>query len=221
MNDELDLDRVLLPGKNITAGSFRFFIAGQRWEWSDAVAAMHGYAPGEAVPTTDLLLSHKHPDDKTAVAATLARTLKTGEPFSGRHRIIDTAGEVHHVVVVGQQMLDETTGQVIGTSGFYLDVSDSHHDDVQAALDQALPELARARAAIDQAKGALMLIYGVSSEQAFDVLVWRSQETNTKLRTVAEHLIEAMRTDLQIPGELRSAFDHLLLRRPAEPSGGN
>ncbi|WP_156665241.1 hypothetical protein [Rhodococcus phenolicus] len=39
MNDELDLDRVLLPGKNVKVGSLRFFVAGQRWQWSDVSRA--------------------------------------------------------------------------------------------------------------------------------------------------------------------------------------
>lgn len=64
-----------------------------------------------------------------------------------------------------------------------------------------------------------MLIYGISAERAFDVLVWRSQETNTKVRTLAEHLVASMRSDLQIPTDLRSSFDHLLIgRSPSSPT---
>jgi hypothetical protein len=43
---------------NIGVGAFRFWFVGQRWEWSDEVALMHGYEPGSVVPTTELLLSH-------------------------------------------------------------------------------------------------------------------------------------------------------------------
>lgn len=39
-------------------GSFRYVINDDRWEWSDAVARMHGYAPGSVTPTTELVLSH-------------------------------------------------------------------------------------------------------------------------------------------------------------------
>lgn len=154
MDDNADRDQILTSGAGATVGSFRLLFAEQRWEWSDAVAAMHGYAPGEIAPTTELILAHKHPDDKIAVTENLERTLQTGVPFSSSHRIIDTSGRVHHVVVVGARLLEDVTGEVIGTSGFYIDVSDRHRDDVQAALDEALPELVRARAAIEQAKGA-------------------------------------------------------------------
>ena len=50
--------------ENVSVGAFRFWFIGQRWEWSDEVALMHGYEPGSVVPTTELLLSHKHPEDR-------------------------------------------------------------------------------------------------------------------------------------------------------------
>ncbi len=59
------------------AGSFRFLFADQHWEWSPEVERMHGYGPGEVVPTTELVLSHKHPDDHSHVAATLEEIVRT------------------------------------------------------------------------------------------------------------------------------------------------
>lgn len=100
-----------------TVGSFRFLLVDQRWEWSAEVARMHGYEPRDVVPTTELILAHKHPDDKPEVATLIERVIRDGHPFSSRHRIIDTKGSVHHVVVVGDRLLDETA-EVIGTVGF-------------------------------------------------------------------------------------------------------
>src|SRR5690349_7168362 len=96
-----DLERVIGTGKPQSVGSFRFWFADQRWEWSDEVAALHGYEPGTVEPTTELLLEHKHPDDREQVATTIARSIEQAEPFCSRHRIIDTSGAVHHVIVVG------------------------------------------------------------------------------------------------------------------------
>jgi hypothetical protein len=45
------------------AGWYRFYFADERWEWSTQVAQIHGYEPGSVTPTTELVLSHKHPDD--------------------------------------------------------------------------------------------------------------------------------------------------------------
>ncbi|MDT2004801.1 ANTAR domain-containing protein [Rhodococcus opacus] len=217
---EVSLDDVFGFGAPQRVGSFRFFLDGQRWEWSDAVARMHGYQPGTVTPTTDLLLSHKHPDDHRQVAAILSRMVADGEPFSSKHRILDTAGRVHHVVVVGDRMVDEA-GQVIGTSGFYIDITEAQETEVQESVDEVVAELARSRAVIEQAKGALMLVYGITAERAFDVLTWHSQETNTKLRAIAEHLVTAFAGGLDTPDEFRRRFDHLLLSSPEPESGSS
>jgi len=191
-------------------GSFRFFLDGQRWEWSGAIARMHGYQAGEVTPTTELLLSHKHPEDHPHVARVLDRMVTDAEPFSSKHRIIDTAGKVRHVVVIGGRLHDDT-GQVIGTTGFYIDITDSHQNDVNDSVDEAVAELAQSRAVIEQAKGALMLVYGITADRAFDILTWRSQQTNTRLRTIAEQFVAGL--DNLEPGDagLRRRVDHLLL----------
>ena len=85
------------------AGSFKYDAREDRWEWSDEVAVMHGYEPGTVTPTTELVLSHKHPDDKPTVAQLIEQVRRLGIPFSSRHRIIDTAGKIHVVVVVGDR----------------------------------------------------------------------------------------------------------------------
>ncbi|MFE3289177.1 PAS and ANTAR domain-containing protein [Rhodococcus sp. NPDC059234] len=200
---------VLISGRLTRVGSFRFLFEGQRWEWSDAVARMHGYGPGQITPTTELLLAHKHPDDRDGVAALLERVLRDGEPFSSRHRIIDTSGRVHHVVVVGDRIMAD--GHAIGTAGFYVDVTDSVDADTDRTIAESLPELIESRADIEQAKGALMVVYGVSADRAFDVLTWCSQQANVKLRVIAEKIVATLPTAIDLPGGLRDRFDHILL----------
>lgn len=199
-------------------GSFRFYFVGQRWEWSDEVARMHGYEPGAVQPTTELLLSHKHPDDRLHVQDLLDHALHAGESFSSRHRFLDTRGEVHDVIVLADRMLDED-GTVIGTAGYYIDLTDTFDEARQEVLSEQLPALFEARAVIEQAKGALMVVYRISADQAFRVLQWRSQETNTKLRALATQVVEEL-TALPPAATLQSQFDHLLLtahERVGEP----
>ncbi len=184
-------------------GRFRFYIDGQRWEWSENVERLHGYEPGTVTPTTELLLSHKHPDDRPQVAAVLDK-VADGEPFSSRHRIIDTAGRTHWVIVIGDRMLDEV-GRVIGTSGFYVDYTDTMQSDITAAVSK----VAETRAEIEQAKGLLMAAYGISADRAFDILVWRSQETNVKVRDLARRFLAAMAGTLT--AGTRMQVDHALL----------
>nr|WP_082359807.1 PAS and ANTAR domain-containing protein [Rhodococcus opacus] len=212
----MERDELLGRGAPPQGGSFRFFLADQRWEWSDPVARMHGYQPGDITPTTELLLSHKHPDDQPQVAALFEKMIHAGEPFSSKHRIIDTDRRIHHVIVVGDRMLDESN-RVIGTSGYYIDVTEALETDIRESLDEAVAELAKSRAVIEQAKGALMLAYGISSERAFGILTWRSQETNTKLRTLAERFIKALTAEAVLSESFRARFDHLLLTAHQHP----
>ncbi|WP_293341300.1 PAS and ANTAR domain-containing protein [Mycobacterium sp.] len=208
--------------QHLNVGAFRFWFVGQRWEWSDEVARMHGYEPGAVVPTTKLLLSHKHPDDRAHVQELLDYALQSEESFSSRHRFIDTAGDVHDAIVVADRMLDES-GAVLGTEGYYIDLANTFDAARQEVLDAALPDLFENRAAIEQAKGVLMYVYRVSADQAFRVLQWRSQETNVKLRALAKQLLAEV-SILEAPtAALQSQFDHVLLtvheRIPPEPVG--
>lgn len=192
------------------AGSFRFRFADRHWEWSDEIARMHGYPPGGVTPTTELLLAHLHPEDHDRVAGLLDRSAELARPFSSRHRIVDTEGEIHHVVVVADRLPD-ADGAIIGTAGWFVDVTGTLATHRRETLDEQLPELYAARAVIEQAKGALMLVYGVSPEQAFRVLSWRSQETNTKLRALATRLLADFGTLGPHTADVRARFDHLLL----------
>jgi GAF domain-containing protein len=57
-------------------------------------------------------------------------------------------------------------------------------ENMKAALDS--------RAEIDQAKGVLMAMHSISSEEAFRLLARQSQDTNTKLRDVARSLLDTV-----------------------------
>lgn len=195
---------------DLRAGGFRFWFLGQRWEWSDELARMHGYEPGSVTPTTELVLSHKHPEDRRHVQELLDHALHFGGSFSSRHRFVDTQQREHNVIVLADRMYDDS-GAVIGTEGYYVDLSDTLDQARRAALDESLPDLFEARAAIEQAKGALMLVYRVDADQAFKLLQWRSQQTNTKLRALAAALVADLGAVEFNTDVLRRRFDHLLL----------
>jgi hypothetical protein len=204
------LEQALAGGSPQRVGWFRFYFADERWEWSEQVQLMHGYEPGTVTPTTELVLSHKHPDDYQQVAATLEEMRRSHRTFSTRHRIIDTKGAVHSVVVIGDQLYDER-GELVGTHGFYVDVTPSD-EFTEELVSAAVAEIAENRAAIEQAKGMIMLIYRVSADAAFELLKWRSQETNIKLRILAEQLLAdfaGLAYEETLPP--RATFDHLLL----------
>ncbi|HEX3547332.1 MAG TPA: PAS and ANTAR domain-containing protein [Mycobacterium sp.] len=205
------VQHALAGGAPQRVGWFRFYFADERWEWSPQVERMHGYEPGSVHPTTDLVLSHKHPDDYGQVAATLEEIRRTSGAFSTRHRIIDTRGGVHHVVVVADQLHDDG-GAVVGTHGFYVDVTPSIREVHDEVVTEAVAEIAELRSGIEQTKGMLMLIYRINADSAFELLKWRSQETNTKLRVLAEQVAEdflGIQYDEVLPA--RTVYDRLLL----------
>ena len=80
-------------------------------------------------------------------------------------------GDVRDVVVIGERFHDKT-GEIVGTQGFYLDVTPSAKQR-QESITEALAEIADHRAAIEQAKGVLMCVYGIGPDAAFDILKWR------------------------------------------------
>ncbi|MBP1822531.1 ANTAR domain-containing protein [Mycobacterium sp. OAE908] len=200
-----DLDKALLGGTPQRVGRFEYRYDTDSWIWSDTVARMHGYEPGEVVPTTELVLRHKHPDDLVRVKALLKRS---SAPFSSRHRIRTVSGEVRSVVVVGEIVTD-TDGDVVATRGFYIDVTESVDEELQRELGDKLDVIVADRAVIEQAKGMLMAVYNVDANAAFDILRWRSQELNIKLHHVARGVVEkvpALLTDSS-----RGPVDHFLM----------
>lgn len=209
-SDSSATELALAGGLRQPVGWYRYYFADERWEWSPEVEKLHGYEPGTSHPTTELVLEHKHPDDLESVTASLAEIRRTRAPFSTRHRIITVANDVREVVVIGERMLDEA-GQLIGAHGFYIDVTpDAQVRD--AAITEAVSEIADHRAIIEQAKGVLRMVYRIDSDAAFGVLKWRSQETNVKLRVLAEQLMSDF---AQLGGgetlPPRTTFDRLLM----------
>lgn len=206
-----DLDLTPAGSTPQRVGAFRHHFDDQRWEWSPQVAQMHGYDPGTVTPTTELILSHKHPDDYAQVAAALEESRRTHQSWSTRHRIVDTRGRIHHVVVVGAQLRDDT-GEVIGMDGFYIDLTPAddraHEDRVTAAV----AEITENRGVIERTKGMLMVVYRIDEAAAFELLKWRSQQSNVKLRLLAEQIAaDFLAMDYTDGMPARAVYDQLLL----------
>jgi hypothetical protein len=136
---------------------------------------------------------------------------REGIPFSSRHRIIDTAGDIHVVVVVGDRWYAADDGEMVGTVGFYVDITDEFNADVRHCLDKVVATITARRPVINQAIGMLLLAYSVPADRAFEILAWRSQETNVKLRDIAMRLVEQMTAASLLSSDRASQFDHMLL----------
>jgi ANTAR domain len=111
--------------------------------------------------------------------------------------------------VVGDQLYNGHS-EVVGTHGFYVDVSPLADQEREDLVTAKLAEITEQRASIEQAKGMLMVIYGISDTAAFDLMKWLSQEANVKLRLLAEQITEDFRS-VGPTLTSQSEFDHLLL----------
>jgi ANTAR domain/PAS fold len=172
---------------------------------------MHGYEPDEVQPTTELVLSHKHPEDLAHVKALLQQS---SAPFSSRHRIRTTTGEIRRVVV-GAAVTDPS-GRTVATRGFYVDITEAFYADLQQEVGDELQVIVGHRAIIEQAKGMLMAVYDVSAEAAFNILKWRSQELNVKVHDVAARLVTDLPSLVQVGPAARTPVDRYLMTLTAD-----
>jgi ANTAR domain/PAS fold len=129
------------------------------------------------------LVAHKHPEDRPHTDDVLAAVLQNGQPFCCRHRIITSQQQIRTVVTIGQGVLDGD-GRVSSVHGYFVDISDAGRHATEAEIHDAVDRSAATRAVIEQAKGALMLVQGVSAQDAFAVLRWHSSQANRKLRDI-------------------------------------
>lgn len=200
---------MLRPGPNTgPVGSFQYSFTGDALVWSDDVFTIHGFTPGDVVPSLELMLSHKHPDDRERVADVVALARATGEPFALWHRVVDARGVHKHVLSVGAGVVDEA-GVVGGLTGFIVDLSDAVRDTVAVEVREAVAGVSRSRPGIDQVKGALMLSYSLDADGAFALLRRYSQVVNVKIRDLARELAAAISTG-ELPQPVRRALDELV-----------
>jgi PAS domain S-box-containing protein len=176
-------------------GYFTYRVAEDHWTWSDAMYELHGFAPHEVPATTEVMLSHKHPDDRARTNEVLETVVADGRPFSCYHRIIDAQGRVRSVLSVGRGILDGD-GRVEKVVGFFIDLTEVRRVESEADVQVALLRIAEHRAVIDQAKGMVMLATGMDADDAFGVLREYSQRLNIKVSDLSHRLVKAVGTEL-------------------------
>ena len=99
----------------------------------------------------------------------MAAVLATGQPYCCRHRIVDAHRWVRTVVTIGQGTVDEH-GVVTDVHGYFVDITDAQQAASAADIELGVAASAATRAVIEQAKGALMVVHGITAVDAFAVL---------------------------------------------------
>lgn len=196
-----------------TAGAFRYSLADSRWELSDSLIAL---LDGAGSADEDQTAAHTTPVDTDAgpldtadIRAAMDRLAAAGHPTASRHRITDRANGSRHVVIVGDRVTSDD-GTVVGVAGFVVDVT-AVFDEALENLDAEVSDFVEHRSVIEQAKGMMMLAYGFGDRHAYDVLAWRSQHTNTKVRVLAAAVVREVPSSVSLGDSDRSAFDNILL----------
>jgi PAS fold/ANTAR domain len=192
------------PGTPV--GFFSYDVVDDHWSWSEGLYAIHGYSPREVPATTEVLLRHKHPDDRTRAFEVLEQAVQDGQPFSCYHRIIDFRNRVRYVLSVGHGIRG-SGGTVERVEGFFVDLTSVRRDETEAEVSVALQRIAVHRETIDLAKGMVMLATGCDAASAFQVLRGQSQRANVKLHEVARCLVEQAQSGPPGSGRLLEVLD--------------
>lgn len=180
----------LPPTTKYPSGTFELDVDSGQMRWSTGLFSIHGLGQGEVVPTLELLLAHKHPQDREPVRALWSGLLEAGGQGALLHRIIDAHGKERRVFSAIFALADPS-GHVQRVRGFMVDVTLSLRIESEHAASQAIEGVYAHKAVIEQAKGIVMTLQGVDPEGAFKVLAVQSQHTNAKLHVVAEELVKA------------------------------
>lgn len=172
------------------SGTFELDVATRNMQWSDGIFGIHGLRQGEVVPTLEVLMTHKHPEDREPVRAVWADLLEGGGQGALLHRIVDVRGRERRVFSAVQAVV-APSGRVEQARGFMVDVTQSLRIESQHAASEAIEGAFAHKAVIEQAKGVVMALQGADAQAAFQVLATRSQHANVKLHLVAEELVTA------------------------------
>jgi hypothetical protein len=165
---------------------------------------MHGGRP-DVVPTVESIAEFAHPDDRAIVMNALQR-LADGKPISSHYRVNHPAGQARWVMMA-MDPRTEASGSGEESLAVVVDVTDA----VQSGITSAVAEMSQARAAIEQAKGVLMVAHGVTADHAFGALRRCSQDTNVKVRDLARRFLATVSegrtaiTGAQVDGGLLTA----------------
>jgi hypothetical protein len=193
-------------------GRFTYEVATQKWVWDEEVYRIYGVRPGDVEPTTDYVLDCKHPDDRQQVAEVLLQATLTGEPFSVCYRLIAGDGVERRVLLVceGGVCEEDIDPPVSRLDGYYIDLTEDFARASEEDARDAVAASALHRATIEQAKGSLMMAYGLDADQAFAMLTWWSRNKNMKVRDIAERITGLSAAGALTDSALRQSVDNLL-----------
>lgn len=170
---------------NEIALAFEYDVPAQRWSWAPGLRELHGLGPDD-VPTTELMLERMLDEHRDNMSRRFAEHLRTPGPYTCTYQMRDGQGHLRRLRYVGHAEAER--GSVTRLFGFVVDITEMLRTHAADAVAGALEH----RAVIEQAKGALMLSFGIDDEGAFDLLRAYSSRSNTKLSEIAENIASGL-----------------------------
>jgi hypothetical protein len=192
------------------------------------MSVLLGHARDGAHPCTELLVRSLHPGDRPRTLEAIAAACTNGMPFTLCVRLCGRGGIDRTAVLVGEPVLDPA-GSVDALEGLLAELppdsdraapaaSAADGEDRVRALETEVAQLRTAmssRAAIEQAKGILMLLTTCGDQVAFDLLAHISSNCHRKVRDVAVAIAESAAGLAPLPEDVRA-----LVRDVCPPSPG-
>ena len=100
--------------------------------WTPQMYAITGIDPDTGPPTLDRILTElSHPDDTDPATAVTDEAMRNHQPFEFARRLLLPTGEIRHVLVRGEPVLDDH-GTLIGLRGTLQDVTALRHAEQEA-----------------------------------------------------------------------------------------
>jgi len=192
------------------AGRYRYDRHSGGWWWSPEMFALHGLPVASSPPCTEEYLRCQHAEDRTRVLEAIAHACADGRAFALEIRIVRADAPDRAVVLVGEPQRD-ATGEVAAVEGICVDITECRPpgSDVERAraLEAEVGQMRAAmasRAAIEQAKGIIMLLTSCGDQVAFDLLAHISSHTHRKVRDVADVITRSAAGHIRLPDDVRA-----------------
>ncbi|WP_169736365.1 PAS and ANTAR domain-containing protein [Promicromonospora kroppenstedtii] len=202
-----DTVKNLAVGTPVLAGQYRVELATGTWWWSDEVYRMYGYEPAQVVPGPEILHARRHPDDQDRVIREAVRSLRAGHTFTCAQRVVDVHGRARTLLVTGQAVRSERGPVLVGQVA---DVTPLQHEAVARAAQRSVDNAMATTATIEQARGVLMAVHGVSEEDALTMLTERASAAGVDLRTTAAHLLAGLSGKARLGGGAATRVSRIL-----------
>jgi len=190
-------------------GRYRLDPRTTAWWWSPEMYELLGLSAESTRPCIEALLQCQHREDRARTLTAINRAVTTGRPFAIETRVVRQDGAVRVIVLFGEPRADGG-GSVAALEGMCVDITTgrlAHDDDVVTALQTEVSQLRTAmasRAAIEQAKGILMLLTNCNEQVAFELLAHMSSHTHRKVREVAQAITDSATGHAPLPEDIRT-----------------